>query len=98
MLPILCRKIKLLNEVDNNIMKFIFTILTIILVLIGLLFGKETQIEWTTYLGICMVIVFGSTGLAFLIKKFEAIIGGIILAAFWPILWESFQTATSTLR
>jgi preprotein translocase subunit SecG len=78
-------------------MKITFGVITAVLILIGLIFSRETQIEWTVYFGIGAVIVFGSAGLAFFVRRIEAIIGGIIIAAFWPILWESFQTAISTL-
>lgn len=77
--------------------KIIFPILALIITLIGIVFSLETQIEWTLYIGIGVVIIFGSAGFAFLVHRLEAIFGGLILAAFWPVLWEAFQTAISTL-
>jgi len=78
-------------------MKRIFAIAAGIIALIGFVFGREAQIEWTIYLGFPLVIVFGAVGITFITKRIEAIIGGIIVAALWPLLWESFQTAVSTL-
>lgn len=65
-------------------------ILTLLIISIGVLFflEPEVQIEWTTYLGIPLVILAGSAGVAFISKRFEAIIGGMIISALWPALIE----------
>lgn len=78
-------------------MKKIFSIFALALVVIGLVFGRETQIEWTMYLGMPLIIVFGSAGVSFVTKRLEAIIGGMVIAALWPVLFESFQTVLATL-
>jgi len=57
-------------------MREIFGIAAAVLVVIGLVFGRGTQIEWTMYLGIPQIIVFGSAGVAIVTKRLEAIIGG----------------------
>ena len=78
-------------------MKKIFSIFALVLVVIGLVFGRETQIEWTMYLGMPLIIVFGSAGIYFVTKRLEAIIGGMMIAALWPVLFESFRTALAAL-
>ncbi len=78
-------------------MKKIFSIFALVLVVIGLVFGRETQIEWTMYLGMPLIIVFGSAGVAFFTKRLEAIIGGVMIAALWPVVFESFKTALAAL-
>ena len=75
----------------------LFGILALALVVIGLVFGRETQIEWTMYLGMPLIIVFGSAGVSFVTKRLEAIIVGMVIAALWPVLFESFQTALAAL-
>ena len=67
-------------------MKKTFSIFALVIVFIGLIFGQETQIEWTMYLGIPLIIVFGSAGLAIVTKRIEAIVGGIVIAALLPVL------------
>ena len=62
-------------------------ILVMLILLVGIIpFPPEAKIEWTVYLGMPLVILTGSAGIAFLSKRIEAIIGGIILAALWPVL------------
>ena len=78
-------------------MKKIFGFVALALVAIGLVFGRETQIEWTMYLGMPLIIVFGSVGIAFVTKRLEAIIGGVVIAALWPVVFESFKTALAAL-
>ncbi len=78
-------------------MKKIFGIFALALVFIGLVFGQEPQIEWTMYLGIPLIIVFGSAGVAFVTKRLEAIVGGMVIAALWPVVFESFKTALAAL-
>ena len=64
----------------------------IILVICAIPFiGPEVKIEWTTYLGMPLVILMGSAGVAFISKRFEAIIGGIIIGALWPVLLEAIK-------
>ncbi|MBA7577410.1 hypothetical protein ES708_19262 [subsurface metagenome] len=55
------------------------------------LIGPESKIELATYLGIPLVILMGSAGIAFISKRFEAIIGGIIISALWPVLLEAVK-------
>lgn len=50
--------------------------------------GPEVKFELLTYLAIPLVILAGSAGVAFVTERFEAIIGGMILAALWPVLFE----------
>lgn len=78
-------------------MKKIFVGLALVITFIGVVFGREAQIEWTVYLGFPLVIFFGSAGLAFIRKRFEVIIGGMMIAALWPFLVESFKTALFAL-
>lgn len=68
-------------------------LMTIILV-IGLLplIGPEVKIEWTTYLGMPLVILLGSTGVAFIGKRFEAIIGGMVIGVLWPVVIEIIKS------
>ena len=83
-------------------MKKIFGIVTLILVVIGLVFGREAQIEWTVYLGLILVVMTGAVGVTFITKRFEAIIGGIIISALLPVilplLAESFKDALRFLH
>lgn len=68
-------------------------ILVLLILIIGIIpFATETKIEWTVYLGIPLVILTGSAGVAFISKRFEAIIGGVILAALWPVLFELIKS------
>ena len=78
-------------------MKKILIIIGLVLTIIGLIFGAEKEIEWTAYLGIPLVIFFGAAGITFITKRIEAVIAGLVLAALWPVLWEFFQTAVSSL-
>ena len=56
-------------------------LMMIILVICAVPFiGPEVKIEWTTYLGIPLVILMGSVGIAFISKRFEAIIGGMVIS------------------
>jgi len=52
-----------------------------------------TKIELTTYLGIPLVILTGSAGVAFISRRFEAIVSGVILSAMWPALLEVMKSA-----
>lgn len=53
--------------------------------------GPEIKVEWTTYLGMPLVILTGSVGIAFISKRFEAIIGGMVISALWPVLIETVK-------
>lgn len=63
-------------------MKAIIGILVVVLMLICMMPFLDTasKIEWTTYLGIPLIILAGSAGTAFVTKRFEAIVGGAVLA------------------
>jgi len=47
-----------------------------------------TKIEWTTYFGMPLIILTGSAGMAFITKRLEAIICGIMLSALWPVVLD----------
>jgi len=74
-------------------MKAIASILMmIILVICAVPFiGPEVKIEWTTYLGMPLAILAGSAGIAFISKRFEAIIGGLVISVLWPVLIETVK-------
>jgi hypothetical protein len=78
-------------------MKKIVIILAGIIVLVGSLpfLDIASKITWTTYLGIPLIILTGSTGVAFITKRFEAIIAGVLLSALWPIFFEIVSTSVS---
>ena len=69
-------------------MKAIVGIIVIVIILVGIMPFLDTasKIEWTTYLGIPLIIFTGSAGTAFVTKRFEAIIGGAVLSALWPVI------------
>lgn len=71
-------------------MKMIVVILVGIMVLVGSLpfLDIASKMTWTTYLGIPLVILTGSAGVAFVTKRFEAIIGGAILIVLLPVMFE----------
>jgi hypothetical protein len=63
-------------------------VLTLIVIIIGFLFGPEAQIEWAVYFSIPLMIIFGtSVGVAFVTRRFEAIICGVLIGAAWPIVF-----------
>jgi len=63
-------------------MKIAGILMMIILIICALPFiGPELKIEWSTYVGIPLVILIGSTGIAFITKRFEAIIVGMVISA-----------------
>ena len=69
-------------------MKWVVGVLIIAMMIVGgPLFALETKMEWTTYLGIALVILTGSAGVAVVSKRFEAIIGGAIIGALWPVFF-----------
>ena len=82
-------------------MKKIFGIITLVLIIIGLVFGRETQIEWAVYLSIPLAVLFGAAGMAFFQRRIEAIIGGMVIGALLPIILpqflEAFKLALSAL-
>ena len=65
-----------------------FLMLLILIICAIPFIGPEVKIEWTTYLGFPLVILMGSAGVAFISKRFEAIIAGMILGALWPVIIE----------
>lgn len=69
-------------------MKAIVGILVIVIMLVSVMpfIDAASKIEWTTYLGIPLIIFTGSAGTAFVTKRFEIIIGGVILSTLWPII------------
>ncbi len=74
-------------------MKGIVIMIIGIIVLIGSLpfLDVASKITWTTYLGIPLIILTGSAGIAFVTKRFEAIICGAVVSALWPVLFEMFK-------
>lgn len=66
----------------------VFGIVTLVTVVIGLLFGLAAQMEWTIYLSLPLVIIFGGSAVAtFITRRFEAIICGLIIGALWSALF-----------
>lgn len=76
-------------------MKRIVIILGGIIVLVGSLpfLDVASKMTWTTYLGIPLIILTGSAGVAFVTRRFQAIIGGVVLSAMWPVLLEIMRSA-----
>jgi hypothetical protein len=70
-------------------MKAIIGIIVLAILLVGMMpfLNTASKIEWTTYLGIPLIIFTGSAGTAFVTKRFEAIIGGAVLSVLWPIIY-----------
>lgn len=66
-------------------------ILTLVVIIIGIFFGPAAQIEWTIYLGLPLVIFAGSVGVAFITRRLEAIILGMVIWALWPVLIEAVK-------
>ena len=68
-------------------MKAIVGIIVIAIVLVGMtpFLDSPSKIEWTTYLGIPLTIFAGCAGVAFVTRRLEAIIGGSVLSAPWPV-------------
>ncbi len=68
-------------------------LMMIILIICALPFiGPEVKIEWTTYLGVPLVILIGSAGVAFISKRFEAIIVGMVISVLWPTVIELIKS------
>lgn len=80
-------------------MKAIIIILVIVITLVSMIpfLDIAAKIEWITYLGILLIMFTGSAGIAFVTRRFEAIIGGVILSALWPIMHEIARSALSCL-
>lgn len=75
-------------------------ILIAVIILVGTIpfFDAATKIEWTTYLGIPLIIFYGSAAITFVTKRFEAIITGLILSAMWPVIIEIIRSTLITLK
>jgi hypothetical protein len=66
----------------------VFGIIILVTMVIGLLFGIAAQIEWTIYLSLPLVIIFGGSAVVtFITKRIEAIICGAVIFALWPALF-----------
>jgi hypothetical protein len=63
-------------------MKKIFGIVALVITVIGLLFGAAKEIEWTVYLGIPLMALFGGVGAGFVTKRIEGVVSGLVLGAF----------------
>jgi len=63
-------------------------ILALVIMIISMIFfiRPEVRIELITYLGIPLVILTGSAGVAFIARRFEVIIGGMVVSALWLAL------------
>jgi len=70
-------------------MKAIVGIIVVALTLVSMMpfLDIAVKIEWTTYLGIPLIILTGSAGVAFVTNRFEAIIGGVLLSVLWPVVY-----------
>jgi len=66
-------------------------ILALAIMIISMIFfiAPEVRIVWITYLGIPLVILTGSVGVAFITKRFEAIICGMVISALLLVLFQS---------
>ena len=71
-------------------MKGIIVAIVGIIMLISMMpfLDPATKIEWTTYFGMPLIILTGSAGMAFITKRLEAIICGIMLSALWPVVLD----------
>lgn len=74
--------------------KIVSALMLIILIIGAIPFlGLDTKITWTVYLGIPLIVLTGSVGAAYITKRIEAIIAGVILAALWPVFLEVLKAA-----
>lgn len=80
-------------------MKTIVTALIIVITAIGMapFLGIGAKIEWAAYLGVPLVILTGSAGAAFVTRRFEAIIGGVVISALWPVIYETARSVLGSL-
>lgn len=71
-------------------MKGIIAVIVCVIMVIGMMpfLDPATKIEWTTYLGMPLIILTGSAGVTFITKRFEAIICGIVLSVLWPAILD----------
>ena len=65
-------------------------ILMAIITAIGFMFflSFAVKIEWTIYIGIILIVLTGSVGIAFIVIRIEAIICGVIVSVFIPVILE----------
>ncbi len=68
-------------------MKKILMLIIAVIVSIPFL-SPDVKITWTMYLGMPLIILMGAAGAAFITRKIEAIIAGIVLSVLWPVLIE----------
>jgi len=65
-------------------------VLVLIIIAIGLFSGPEAQIEWSVYFGMLLAIIFGaSVAVAFITRRVEAILFGVMMVAMLPVLFQS---------
>jgi hypothetical protein len=70
----------------------ILGIFILLILIVGIIpFTPETKIGWTVYLGMPLIIFLGSAGIAFICKRIEAIICGMVMATLWPVFIEIIQ-------
>ena len=55
------------------------------------------KIQWIMYLGIPLMIVMGSAGITIVTKRIEAVIGGVVMSALWPVLFDVIKSILITL-
>jgi hypothetical protein len=66
----------------------VFAVVTVVTIVVGLIFGLATQMEWTIYLSLPLVFIFGGSAVAaFIARRFEAIICGAVIGAFLSALF-----------
>ena len=87
------------KEVKCKMVKVLVGVISAAIIVIGMMSFLDigTQITWTTYLGIPLVILIGSAGVAFITRRFEAIIAGVILSILLPVLIDTVKSVLSTL-
>ena len=69
------------------------------LVIIGSMafIDPATKIAWTIFVAVPLIILTGSAGVVIITKRFEAIIGGAIIAALLPAFGDIITTARLSL-
>ena len=79
--------------------KLIAAILVVAVFLVSVLPFEElsTRVEATTFTGIPLMILAGSTGVAYVTKRLEAIVAGVVLSALWPVLVRMLESVLATL-
>lgn len=80
-------------------MKKIVNVIMAVIVVIGLLpfLDIASKMQWTVYLGMPLIILIGSAGVAFITKRIEAIIGGMIIAALFPVILGTVNSLLSAI-